>query len=79
MAPLELWELAIVTAPQTSDAVAGGTLTVDCRLLWHSMTIGAGQAIEGGVVSRTVTGVWPLSVFSEPSVAVKVTVVVPSG
>ncbi len=57
MAPPPLKELAIVTAPQMSDAEASGTLTVACPLPWHSATIGAGTEIVGGVVSLTVTDV----------------------
>src|SRR5205823_6408751 len=45
----------------------------------HSATIGAGQPIEGGVVSTTVTEDWQDAPFPQASLAVNAVTVVPSG
>src|SRR5438128_787924 len=62
-----------------SEAVAGGGVSVVCLLLAHSMVIGAGQEIEGGVVSTTVMVVLQPLVLPTSSLAVNVSVVEPSG
>src|SRR3990172_7037879 len=67
-------------ASQISVAVGKGTVTGVPSRLVCSTRMGAGTfEITGAVVSTTVTLVVAVAVFPEASVAVKVTVVVPSG
>src|SRR4051812_46169821 len=64
---------------QVSLPVASGTATGAAGPPVHSAVIGGGHAMRGMVVSTTVTLVVQLAVLPEPSVAEKVSAVVPSG
>ena len=61
-----------------SVAVVVSGTTVPAAVACSTVT-SAGQVITGGVVSSTVTVIEQLALLPESSVAVKVTVVVPSG
>ncbi len=71
-----------VTAGFGSQLSLATTVALMFHIVWFGgqRALGlAAAAIVGGIVSRTVTRVSQLDGFPEPSVAVKVTTVVPSG
>src|SRR5262245_57137804 len=72
------FEYVIVTAETASVACAANVTTAPDALV-ASFVMSAGTVRSGGVVSRTVTVKVPLLELPAASVAVTVTVVVPSG
>jgi hypothetical protein len=76
--PAAVVQLA-VTAPSHASKAAAVTVAVADRFDVHSSVRGAGQLIDGGFVSTTVTDVVHVLMLFDPSFAVHVTGVRPSG
>src|SRR5205085_2577788 len=75
----EAWLATTVTAPSTMSVAVALKLTAAPLGLVASATMATGVAMTGGVVSTTVTLKEPVAGLPAASVAVTVTVLVPSG